>query len=774
MFVMAQQTITVKFTGRAWDLSYFKLDEVRVTNVTRGWEQTLYYPDTTLVLHCSDGIEETTIGNNLTTNFPNPFHGSTEATLTLNEASQTEIQVVGIDGKLIAETSSYLTQGKHNIKVDLAEAGMAILHVRTSTQSHALKMMSLGGNANSVSVCTVAEQKAKPNTSKSGRSDNVGEFVRGDVMSYTGIVRDCNGTELESIYTSTYAQTSSNDLIFDFGASYSEPTVEYDYNCVVIEGTQARFLVKITNSGWLPITNYGVCYSFSTTSPSIGNNTGCVIVDGLCTGEFWVYVPISGLANTTYYVKTFATNAKGTAYCNGLWSFKINSAYPDVTTTAVTSYGSNWATMGGNVTSDNGVPVTERGVIWCQGTYITPTIGGTNCTTVVMGSGTGSFSQTVNNLSKYTTYRVRAYAKNENGRIEYGEIKTFTTLDNSSPTVTITDITYGDTYANCFCNVTSASGVTARGICWSTSPYPTLDDSHTSDGTGTGNFTSSLTELSRLQTYYVRAYATNSVGTSYSEQKTFHTCLRGGLGPIYSLSPTRRVNFSKGNLLYRASTDTWMFATGQTTYMGVQNENISPTYNLGIDLFGWGTGNNPTNSSMYYSDYSTYSEWGYNTISNGHSGLLWLTPTSDEWNYLLFERTTASGIRFAKANVDGVNGIIILPDKWKASYYTLNSVNNISANYSVNIITSANWTSKLEAHGVVFLPAGGSRIGNSVESAYVGIRGEYWSSTPNASNTAYGLSFDENNLRISSTFYRHAGLSVRLVSGGSLIIDTDY
>ena len=62
-----------------------------------------------------------------------------------------------------------------------------------------------------------------------------------------------------------------------------------------------------------------------------------------------------------------------------------------------------------------------------------------------------------------------------------------------------------------------------RGVCWSTSQNPTINDNKTTDGSGTGSFTSQLTGLSRNTIYYVRAYATNSAGTSYGDQKSIKT-----------------------------------------------------------------------------------------------------------------------------------------------------------------------------------------------------------------------------------------------------------
>lgn len=121
---------------------------------------------------------------------------------------------------------------------------------------------------------------------------------------------------------------------------------------------------------------------------------------------------------------------------------------------------------------------------------------------------------------------MRAYATNSEGT-SYGEQKTFSTShDVVAPTVTTHDVSaISTTTATCGGNVTSAGygTVSARGVCWSTSQNPMVTGQHTTNGTGTGTFTSNISGLTTNTTYYVRAYATNEAGTAYGEQKTFTT-----------------------------------------------------------------------------------------------------------------------------------------------------------------------------------------------------------------------------------------------------------
>lgn len=140
------------------------------------------------------------------------------------------------------------------------------------------------------------------------------------------------------------------------------------------------------------------------------------------------------------------------------------------------------------------------------------------------GSGLGSFTSNITDLSISTTFYVRAYASTIQGTA-YGEEVSFTTRD-GIPTVMTAEVTniQGET-ATCGGNVTDNCGMTviARGVCWSISPNPTLEDSHTTNGDGMGSFSSSITGLSLSITYYVRAYATTAAGTGYGEQISFTT-----------------------------------------------------------------------------------------------------------------------------------------------------------------------------------------------------------------------------------------------------------
>ncbi len=212
-----------------------------------------------------------------------------------------------------------------------------------------------------------------------------------------------------------------------------------------------------------------------------------------------------------------------------------------LTTLSVGSITSATATSGGNITSDGGSPVTQRGV--CYSTTTAPTIANNRTTD---GSGTGNYTSNLTGLAATTTYYVRAYSTNSAGTA-YGNELSFTTIANTLATLTTltvgnidsTSATSGGHVSN-----TGGSPVTQRGVCYSTTPYPTIANSKTTDGSGTGNYTSNLTGLAVGTTYYVRAYATNSAGTAYGNQLGFTT--KGGSGSVVS-NPGAGVNDMDGN-----------------------------------------------------------------------------------------------------------------------------------------------------------------------------------------------------------------------------------
>jgi hypothetical protein len=279
--------------------------------------------------------------------------------------------------------------------------------------------------------------------------------------------------------------------------------------------TSARSGGIISTSGGMPITEKGVVWSI-TQNPTI---TDSKTIDGSGTVNF--ISALTGLTpSTIYYVRAYATNSVGTAYGNEVLFITTNTSIPTIATANLTVLTDINAVSGGAIYYDGGVAVSERGVVWSTNQNPTITDPKTND-----GVGTGNYTSAITGLTAGTTYYVRAYATNSVGTA-YGNQITFTTR--SVPTLTTSNvINITATTASSGGNISQDGGsaVTERGVVWSTTVDPTITNSKTIDGTGTGAFTSSITGLTANTTYYLRAYATNAIGTAYGNQITFVTPL---------------------------------------------------------------------------------------------------------------------------------------------------------------------------------------------------------------------------------------------------------
>lgn len=248
-------------------------------------------------------------------------------------------------------------------------------------------------------------------------------------------------------------------------------------------------------------------------------------------GTFAINITAAQLHNG-YYLKLTADSLYGDAVVSlsdiglGLPEYtltpvEVDGPYlPVVTTGEVTGITMTSAVGHGNVADNGRSAIRRRGMCWSTASQ--PTIVNNHTDA---GNGEGMFSATLNNLQQGQIYHVRAYAENCMG-VAYGQEVTFVASDGLPTVVTtaVTSVTHNS--ISCGGRVTSDGGysVTHRGVCWSSSATePTLNDNSTDDGTGMGDFSSDITGLQSGTTFYIRAYATNALGTSYGEIKTVAT-----------------------------------------------------------------------------------------------------------------------------------------------------------------------------------------------------------------------------------------------------------
>jgi uncharacterized protein (TIGR02145 family) len=280
-----------------------------------------------------------------------------------------------------------------------------------------------------------------------------------------------------------------------------------------ISNTSARVGGRVNDNGGAEITERGIYWGTSANPEKSGSKLQ------IGTGSGVFHEILSGLSpGVKYFVKAYAVNITGTSFGNETF-FTTQISLPSVTTSAVTEFTSTSARVGGVVTDGGGFEITQRGVYW--GTEPDPRLTGTK---LVIGSGVGDFSQILTGLSRAYTYYVIAFATNIKGT-SFGDEINFVTGP-EKPTVftsAISDITAYSAKAGGIVSSSGGMDITDRGLYWGLTANSVSTGTKLAIGTGTGSFANILDNLNPGVTYYVTAYAVNSIGTSYGEEKSFLT-----------------------------------------------------------------------------------------------------------------------------------------------------------------------------------------------------------------------------------------------------------
>lgn len=346
---------------------------------------------------------------------------------------------------------------------------------------------------------------------------------------------------------------------------------------------------------------------------------------------------------------------------------------PVVTTGSVSGVTQTSATCGGNVTDDGGAEVTVRGVCW--GTSQNPTTGSSKTND---GPGTGPFTSSITGLTPGNEYFVRAYATNSEGT-SYGGQESFSSNPVMPATLTTSGVTsVTSTVAVSGGTIISDGGapISAKGVCWAITADPTTSDNKTNDGIGTTSFISTITGLSEETTYHVRAYAINSAGTAYGDDKSFTTeQLKDADGNVYTT--------------VTIGTQVWMVENLKTT-----KYNDGTDIPLVSDAGAWAVLNAP--GYCWYNNDEEANKPTYGALYHwltGNIGKLcpagWHVPTDSEWttltNYLGGESISGSKLKEAGTNhwltpntgATNESGFTALPGGFRAID---GSFNNIGSN----------------------------------------------------------------------------------------------
>jgi len=378
---------------------------------------------------------------------------------------------------------------------------------------------------------------------------------------------------------------------------------------------------EITSDGGGTIVNRGLCYSTST-NPTIDD---IVVPNAGGTGSF--IGQMTGLIEgTTYYVRAYAINSAGTGYGNEISFTIIASTAPVLTTAEVSLITQTTFTSGGAISTDGGLPIAASGI--CYSTSSTPTL----ADHVVNGNGLINFTTNVSGLVAGTTYYVRAFATNAIGT-GYGNEVTFSTLAATLPILSTMDISLVTaSLASSGGEITSDGGglITERGICWSTTSNPTVNDTKVSGGTGTGVFEIQLTGLAKATTYFVRAYAINSAGTAYGSEKSFTTSTLA-VGDVYQGGTIFYIDPTGNHGLIVAEND----IAGSGIIWGCPSVDISTSAAVGSGS------QNTTNILASCSTAGIAAKLCSDLIRNGYDD--WFLASKDEWQ-LIYDNLIAKGL----------------------------------------------------------------------------------------------------------------------------------
>ncbi|MBP5557187.1 MAG: SUMF1/EgtB/PvdO family nonheme iron enzyme [Bacteroidales bacterium] len=722
--LFAQNTTTLTFTGKDRNNTYVQLDRVSVTNHSKRWQEMLFYPDTTLTLGTTGIVDYT--GNNtfrLFQNTPNPFDGTTKFSLQLNNNENVVLEIFDVTGKLVANYCGSLTSGTHLFQATLSSPQTYLLNARIEDGMTHIKMINTGiGNTNTIKYMGLYGDVQEFETKEFYSLSNL-PFDSGDMMEYFGYAT-INDIECESQHKMLSQLSGSQYFTLLFDAEVVlPPTITID-SIRDVSVSSASIYSHVVNNNDDTIIELGVCWC----------------TDGLPVYSDWhqaineVVNPFSNIINsldsgTTYYVRAYAINSVGIGYSTVQSFTTLN--LPDVVTLFIDNlFGNTTADLTGviscQVVSENGSSVVERGVVWD-----TIPIVGCSGNVIVSGSGIGNYVTTMNDLTPHTTYYVRSFATNDIGT-RCGNELSFTTPD--MPVVinlSVDSVTAHSAVAT-YQVVSCEGSPTVNGICISTHPDASLSDATLLVGNGIGTFQMLIDSLTPYTTYYVRAYATNTVGTSYSEEVTFSTEADVPLVQTIGVPEISNV---------------FAIATGN-----VISDNGSPIVTRGIC---WSTTNQPTISDSVASNDGTLGQFSLpiNNLDPGQNYFIRAFATND------IGTGYGDVVTFRTLNTENINGFdvswndSVTPDQQEVIRQILNNMVIVAGgNATIGSTQQENespvHTAKINTFGI-----GKYEVTQKEWSQIVNIPevSSQWSNTYGLGDTfpAYNFSYDQFQLFIS-------------------------
>jgi uncharacterized protein (TIGR02145 family) len=469
----------------------------------------------------------------------------------------------------------------------------------------------------------------------------------------------------------------------------------------------------ILNDGGSEITAKGLCWS-NNPNPTLGN--AIFTNEGMGIDSFVSY--LSGLSpNTSYFVRAYATNNVGTSYGNDVF-FQTNTNAPSLNPTFsafnISEIGSHTVSFSALLSSEIN-HISSRGFCWSF--LPNPTILNSH---VEVGKGVGSFAiKEAGFIGGGTRYYARPFAVNSYG-VFYGEEKIFFTQFDI-PTIQLLSLKDFGLSAFTYANIADGGGkpVTQRGIVYSTTENPTTLNDKILSGTGIGEFSITVTGLTQKTTYFVRAFATNEVGTAYSNQiklttNTASTTISDLDGNIYN-------TVSIGNQIWMASNlSTSRYRNGAYIPYILNSNQWAAIKSPALSFYN--------HDNSYETNYGKQYNWYAVTDTQGLCPVGWHIPTNSEWTVLS----------------DFLGGLNVAGGKMKATGTQFWSFPSNGSNSS----------------GFTGLPGGFRNVDGTF--GILGYNGFWWSATEENEQKAFNRSiiYTDNVLSVGSSS-KNQGFSVR-------------
>lgn len=761
---VSAQTVSVTFTGRDANNQHVPLNRVVVSNLTKGWQETLTWPDdTVLTMTDQTGIGDIEMQNHaslhLSQNTPNPFDGITFANLLVAEQGNVSLEITDISGRVVGGTNySSLQLGTHEIRITLSSTGIYFLTARQNGWTSSVKMVNRSaGSRNSIAFVDVVQPK-------NGTKDVIDNlFESGDTMEYVGFAT-INNNEVESEHIIQQQMLSETILLSFAEAQYGLPcpnvpmVTDYDgniYNTILIgqqcwmkenmrtthyhngtaiaagNGNPATEEVSYFISGNSDVTMYGYLYSKAAMNHSTNiSDSASMVIQGVCPPGWHIpsndeFIQLCGFVGS---VPEFvcgsdpAKIAKALASTQGWFS------------------NNNYCTPGNNQSLNNATGFTA---------YPAGFSNGYNGRQAYLWTSTGH--EFVIDHEFFNTHMSSDYSnKGLSVRCIFG----IGVSDIAVSTAAVSGIS--GLSALCGGSVsTGGETVIARGLCWSTSPEPTLSNDHTVSGNTEGSFTDSLTGLLPNTTYYVRAYVTINAGTAYGNQRSFITSTDPLNGLPCPGNPT--VTDYDGNVYntVHIGQQCWMKENLRTTHYSNGEEipagsDTSSTIAYRYNPNNWGDVV-ATYGHLYNWPAVMHGESPSDNVPSGVQGICptgWHVPSNAEWTQL--------------ASYVG-NQHDYYCSNWHNSGKPLASTTGWNTASQINCAVGNNLSAN-NASGFSALPAGSWPLRYYWYDRNYGKEALFWTSTIHYSNNTYlrALRYVETDLSDSSTGHS-SGFSVRCV-----------